>query len=170
MQYFGSNNVEGIAESWVEAEISWVEVNWAGWRLKWAGWRWMEVDGGRWNWVEVGVQFSNTLKINLSWKVPIISGMRVKNSPPSPLKKNLKKTLNFQSTLPEVFLKNAVLESLLYLACNFLKKTLAQLFFYKFCEFSEWLLLSIAIICQEYFKLNVRRIRATIFWSLTSSF
>ena len=24
-QYFGSNNVEGVAESWVEAEISWVE-------------------------------------------------------------------------------------------------------------------------------------------------
>ena len=23
---FGSNNVEGVAESWVEAEISWVEV------------------------------------------------------------------------------------------------------------------------------------------------
>ena len=133
----------------------------AGWRLKLAGWRWMEVDGGRWNWVEVGVQCSNTQKINLSWKVPITSGMRVKNSPP--LKKNLKKTLNFQSTLPEVFLKNTVLESLFYSACNFVKKTLAQLFFCKFCEFSEWLLLSIAIICQEYFKLNMRRIRATIF-------
>ena len=24
--YFGSNNVEGVAESWVEAEMSWVEV------------------------------------------------------------------------------------------------------------------------------------------------
>ena len=32
MQYFGSNIVEGVAESWVEAEISWVEVDGAGWR------------------------------------------------------------------------------------------------------------------------------------------
>ena len=24
--YFGSNNVEGVAENWVEAEMSWVEV------------------------------------------------------------------------------------------------------------------------------------------------
>ena len=34
VQYFGSNNVEGVAESWVEAKISWVEVDVAGWRLK----------------------------------------------------------------------------------------------------------------------------------------
>ena len=26
VQYFGSNNVEGVAECWVEAEMSWVEV------------------------------------------------------------------------------------------------------------------------------------------------
>ena len=32
VQYFGSNNVEGVAESWVEAEMSWVEVDGAGWR------------------------------------------------------------------------------------------------------------------------------------------
>ena len=32
MQYFGSNIVEGVAESWVEAEMSWVEVDRAGWR------------------------------------------------------------------------------------------------------------------------------------------
>ena len=44
--YFGSNNVEGIAESWVEAEMSWVQLGTAGWRLKWAGWRWMELGGG----------------------------------------------------------------------------------------------------------------------------
>ena len=31
MRYFGSNNVEGVAESWVEAEMSWVEVDGAGW-------------------------------------------------------------------------------------------------------------------------------------------
>ena len=33
MQYFGSNIVEGVAESWVEAEISWVEVDGAGLKL-----------------------------------------------------------------------------------------------------------------------------------------
>ena len=33
MQYFGSNNVEGVAESWVETEMRWVEVDGAGWRL-----------------------------------------------------------------------------------------------------------------------------------------
>ena len=32
MQYFGSNIVEGIAESWVETEMSCVEVDGAGWR------------------------------------------------------------------------------------------------------------------------------------------
>ena len=32
MQCFGFNNVEGVAESWVEAEISWVEVDGAGWK------------------------------------------------------------------------------------------------------------------------------------------
>ena len=48
VQYFGSNNVQGVAESWVEAEMSWVEVNGAGWKLKWAGWRWVEVDGAGW--------------------------------------------------------------------------------------------------------------------------
>ena len=34
VQYFGSNIVEGVAESWVETEMSW-----------------MEVDGGEWRWV-----------------------------------------------------------------------------------------------------------------------
>ena len=34
LQYFGSNIVEGVAESWIEAEMSRVEVNGAGWRLK----------------------------------------------------------------------------------------------------------------------------------------
>ena len=33
-EYFGSNIVEGVAESWVEAEMIWVEVSVAGWRLK----------------------------------------------------------------------------------------------------------------------------------------
>ena len=31
VQYFGSNIVEGVAETWVEAEMSWVEVDGAGW-------------------------------------------------------------------------------------------------------------------------------------------
>ena len=30
LQYFGSNNVEGVAESWVEAEMGWVEVDRVG--------------------------------------------------------------------------------------------------------------------------------------------
>ena len=30
--HFGSNNVEGVGESWVEAEMSWVEVDGPGWR------------------------------------------------------------------------------------------------------------------------------------------
>ena len=46
VQYFGSNNVENVAESWMEAEMSWVEVDGAGWRLQSAGWRWMELGGG----------------------------------------------------------------------------------------------------------------------------
>ena len=49
LQYFGSNSVEGIAENWVEAEMSWVEVVGAGWRLKWAGSRWMELSGDGWS-------------------------------------------------------------------------------------------------------------------------
>ena len=37
VEHFGSNIVEGIAESWVEAEMSWVEV-----------------DGTEWSWIELG--------------------------------------------------------------------------------------------------------------------
>ena len=36
---FASNIVEGVAEDWVEAEMSWVEVDGAGWR-------WMELGKG----------------------------------------------------------------------------------------------------------------------------
>ena len=54
MQYFGSNIVEGVAESWLEAEMSWVEVDGAGWRLKWVGWRWMELGGAGWRWMVLG--------------------------------------------------------------------------------------------------------------------
>ena len=38
MQYFGSNIVEGVAESYVVTEMSWVEIDGAGWR-------WMELGG-----------------------------------------------------------------------------------------------------------------------------
>ena len=34
VQYSGSDIVEGVAESWLEAEMSCVEVGGAGWRLK----------------------------------------------------------------------------------------------------------------------------------------
>ena len=34
VQYFGSNNVEGVAESWVETEMSWVWADGAGWMLE----------------------------------------------------------------------------------------------------------------------------------------
>ena len=46
VRYFCSNIVEGVAESWQEAEMSWEEVGGAGWMLKWVGWRWMELGGG----------------------------------------------------------------------------------------------------------------------------
>ena len=46
VRHFGSNNVEGVAESWAEAEMSWREVDGGRRRLKWAGWRWMELGGG----------------------------------------------------------------------------------------------------------------------------
>ena len=44
MQSFGSNIVEGVAESWVETEISSVEVDEAEWS-------WVEVDGAGWRWM-----------------------------------------------------------------------------------------------------------------------
>ena len=50
VQYFGANMVEGVAESWVEAEMGWVEL----------GEGWNELRGGGWSWVEVGARFSNT--------------------------------------------------------------------------------------------------------------
>ena len=46
VQYFGLNILEGVEESWVEAEISWLKVEM----------RWVEVDGVGWSWVEVGIQ------------------------------------------------------------------------------------------------------------------
>ena len=60
-QHFGSNIVEGVADSWVEVEMSWVEADGAGWR-------WMKLGGGGWSCVEVGARFSNTRSklINIS--------------------------------------------------------------------------------------------------------
>ena len=46
MQYFGSNNVEGVAKSWVEAEMSWVEYEMSWVEVDEAGWEWMELGGG----------------------------------------------------------------------------------------------------------------------------
>ena len=43
VRYFGSNIFEGVAESWVENEMSWIKVDRAGW-----------------SWVELGARFSNT--------------------------------------------------------------------------------------------------------------
>ena len=91
---------------------------------------------------------------NLSKNVPIISGMRVRNC-----QKNVKK-INFLSSLPEVFFKTLSWSLSLNkpATCNYvLKGAPAQLFSYIYCELSGQMLLIIAIICQEHFKLNVRR-------------
>ena len=39
--YFGSYNVAGVAENWVEAEKNWVEVEMSWVEMDGAGWRWM---------------------------------------------------------------------------------------------------------------------------------
>ena len=44
MQYFGSNIVEGVAESLVKAEMSWVEVDGTDWS-------WVDLDRAGWRWV-----------------------------------------------------------------------------------------------------------------------
>ena len=74
VQYFGSNNIESVAESWVEAEMSWVE-------LGGAGWSWVELGGGGWNWVEVGAQFNNnqTLSHKISGRERNIAFRRKKD-------------------------------------------------------------------------------------------
>ena len=41
MQYFGSNIIEGVAESWVKAEMSCVEAEMS----------WVELGGAGWSWV-----------------------------------------------------------------------------------------------------------------------
>ena len=57
VQYFGSNNVEGVAVSWVEAEMNWVEVEMSWMKVNGAA---LEVGGGGWCWMELGARFSNT--------------------------------------------------------------------------------------------------------------
>ena len=63
---------------------------------------------------------------------------------------------NFQSSLLEVFLKKHCVEVSFQISLP-----TATLFFrhsyFPFCELSGRLLLSIAVLCQEHFKLNVRR-------------
>ena len=44
MRYFSSNNVEGVAENWVEVEVSWMELDGAGWWWM----EWVEVNGVGW--------------------------------------------------------------------------------------------------------------------------
>ena len=51
MQYFGSNIVEDVAESWVEAKMGWVEVEMSWVEVDGAGWSCVEVDGAGWRWV-----------------------------------------------------------------------------------------------------------------------
>ena len=51
MQYFGSNIVEGVAESWVEAKMGWVEVEMSWVEVDGAGWSCVEMDGAGWRWV-----------------------------------------------------------------------------------------------------------------------
>ena len=61
MQYFGPNVVEGVAESWVEAEMSRVEVDGAWWCWLEVKMSWVEVDGAGWSWVHgLVIPFENT--------------------------------------------------------------------------------------------------------------
>ena len=51
VQYFGSNNTEGVAKSRVEAEMSWVEVEMSWVEVDVVGWSWVEVHGIESRWV-----------------------------------------------------------------------------------------------------------------------
>ena len=69
-------------------------------------------------------------------------------------KELIQKKPYIQSNLPEVFLKNAVSESFFQSTCNFAEEeTSSQLLSHVFYWFSGRLLLIIAIICQEHFKM-----------------
>ena len=70
MQYFGSNIVKGLAESWMEAEMSWVEVGGDGWSWLEVEMSWVEVDGAGWSWVgvdEVGWRMMHGLVIRIKF-------------------------------------------------------------------------------------------------------
>ena len=77
--------------------------------------------------------------------------------------KLLEKKLNVQSSFPEVLLKTLCRSLFFNRPATFLKKGL-QL------SGLRLQLLSVRIICQEHFKVNMGRMRAKIFWLLTSSF
>ena len=79
-------------------------------------------------------------------------------------KKTLKKHIIFRAIFRKCSLRTLcqALSFLIGLQLCY-KETPAQLFSCKFFELSRWLLLSIATICQEHVKLNVRRMRAMIY-------
>ena len=51
VRYLGSNIVEGVAETFLEAEMSWLEVEMNSVEVDVAGWSYVEVDGTGWRWV-----------------------------------------------------------------------------------------------------------------------
>ena len=100
-------------------------------------------------------------------------------------KKLHEKMLASRSIRAEMFFKKSVFKNFakfmgkdIYRPGNLLKKRLncflknsAKVLRTSFLRnTSRLLLLNIAIICQEHLKPNVRRTRATIFWSFTSTF
>ena len=107
--------------------------------------------------------------------------------------KNCLKELVSIISCPEVFFNNDVLENLAdfvgkHICRNLFsnrpatfwkKKTTAQYFSHEFCEIFKSALFTEHFrttaseyrnICQEHLDLNARRMGATIFWSLTSTF
>ena len=72
VRLFGSNNVESVAESWVEDEKHWLWVDRAGWM-------WVEVDGGgctvqqqpNLNWEEARI-YTYRYGFNLDWKSKVL--------------------------------------------------------------------------------------------------
>ena len=115
-------------------------------------------------------------KINLPWKVANVSGMGVKhcfkklhiqNQSSGGLKKDV---LNFTCcgiSLPIDLQfcrkRDSGTVVFLWILRNVFRAPFLQ-------NTSGRLLLSVAIIFQEHSKLNLRKMRATIFWSLTSTF
>ena len=77
VQHFGSNIVEGVAESWVETEMSWVEVDGAGWRW---------VHGLVIPIIKNGNDFINKLRLSRRMYNPTLYAQRIKGI-------NLRKTV-----------------------------------------------------------------------------